>query len=144
MNKKTTNFIDLFEPNETDEVCLQCKGKIKHKEEYIFTERTQFVIIRLNSIYTFNNINNISQCEIKGFLPNNVSIHPNVKKLVLKAAICHYGFSEENIKCGHFTIWIKNFESNLWNEVSDFNCKTHKQFLRNLKNVNLILLELKN
>ena len=27
-------------------------------------------------------------------------------------------------KTKYITIWIKNFESNLWNEISDFNCKT--------------------
>ncbi len=145
---KEINFKDLFKGNSTEHIkakCSRCKKETYFEEKqtmYIYPETKYIIVNVLSSAHNGRNAFR-NEIDINNFDPDRVEI-PNLPNCTfwLKSAICYISGDGNNYsKAGHYIICCRSLCNTGWMNISDDVGSFHSNFMKNLKNVVIMLLE---
>ena len=133
---KPLDFNELF-INNTEMICNNCKDFTLHSEKNIYNFlNNDYLLARLNNfIYINKRLVKLSN-KIVNYDINNLII-PNIQNFSFKviSAITYTGTSYE----GHYVIWVRSGSG--WRKISDTVGTYYPNFIKNLKNVYLLILK---
>ena len=133
---KPLDFNELF-INNTEMICNNCKDFTLHSEKIIYNFlNNDYLLARLNNfIYINKRLVKLSN-KIVNYDINNLII-PNIQNFSFKviSAITYTGTSYE----GHYVIWVRSGSG--WRKISDTVGTYYPNFIKNLKNVYLLILK---
>ena len=133
---KPLDFNELF-INNTEMICNNCKDFTLHSEKIIYNFlNNDYLLARLNNfIYINKRLVKLSN-KIVNYDINNLII-PNIQNFSFKviSAITYTGTSYE----GHYVIWVRSGSG--WRKISDTVGRYYPNFIKNLKNVYLLILK---
>ena len=133
---KPLDFNELF-INNTEMICNNCKDFTLHSEKNIYNFlNNDYLLARLNNfIYINKRLVKLSN-KIVNYDINNLII-PNIQNFSFKviSAITYTGTSYE----GHYVIWVRSGSG--WRKISDTVGRYYPNFIKNLKNVYLLILK---